>query len=92
MAREPQVADPWYEGCITRDGTVRKWDKEFNDSYTNVHDGEQIGRTSVITEVFEQKVYEKVKENRRFMFSSLFNEFSQVSKRAYDGTDGRCTG
>ncbi|GBN09383.1 hypothetical protein AVEN_29468-1 [Araneus ventricosus] len=63
-----------------REGMVRKWVRAFKDGHTNVHDEERSGRPSVITEDLAQRVDEKVRENRRFTISSLYNEFPQVSR------------
>ncbi|KAG8247473.1 hypothetical protein J6590_060629 [Homalodisca vitripennis] len=59
---------------------VRKWVRAFKDGRTNVHDEEQSGRPSVITDDLIQKVDNKVKENRRFKISSLADKFPAVSR------------
>ncbi|GBM22073.1 hypothetical protein AVEN_137381-1 [Araneus ventricosus] len=65
---------------------VRKWVIAFKDGRTNVNDEEQSGRpSSGITEDLVQEVDGKVRENRRFMISSLSNEFPQVSKSVLYG-------
>ncbi|RZF32901.1 hypothetical protein LSTR_LSTR004292 [Laodelphax striatellus] len=59
------------------DGMVRKW---VRDGRTNVHDEERSGRPSVVNEDLVQKVDEKVRDNRRFTISSLFDCFPQYSR------------
>lgn len=69
-----------YGENIMSDGMVQKWVRAFKDGRQNVHDEERSGRPSVITEVLEQKVDEKVRENRRFTISLLNAQFPQVSR------------
>lgn len=61
------------------DEMVRISVRVFKDR-TNVHNEERSGRPSLISDELLQKINEKVKENRRFMISSLSCEFPQLSK------------
>ncbi|GBO05837.1 hypothetical protein AVEN_141793-1 [Araneus ventricosus] len=74
-----------YEESIMREGMVRKWVRVFKDDHTSEHDEERSERPSVITEDLVQKVYGKVRENRRVTISYLSNELPQVSRSALYG-------
>ncbi|GFW71246.1 HTH_48 domain-containing protein [Trichonephila clavipes] len=74
-----QISEVYGENIMS-DGMVRKWVRAFKDGRTNIHDEERRGRPSVITDELIQKVDCKVKENRRFMISSLAEKFPAVSR------------
>ncbi|GFU79334.1 HTH_48 domain-containing protein [Trichonephila clavipes] len=74
-----QISDVYGENIMS-DGMMRKWVRTFKDGPTNIHDEERIGRPSVITDELIQKVDCKVKENRRFVISSLAERFPAVSR------------
>ena len=68
-----------YGQNILNDVMVRKWVKAFK-GRKNVHDKEQNGRPSVISDDLLKKVDEKVKMNRRLTISSLSEECPRVSR------------
>ncbi|GFS61713.1 HTH_48 domain-containing protein [Trichonephila clavipes] len=74
-----QISEVYGENIMS-DGMVRKWVRAFKDGRANIHDEERSGRPSVITDELIQKVYCKVKENRRFSISSLAEKFPAVSR------------
>jgi hypothetical protein len=51
----------------------------FKDGRTNVHDEEQSGRPSVVSDDLVQSVDQKVSERRRFTISELSCKFSHIS-------------
>ncbi|GBL88576.1 hypothetical protein AVEN_195590-1 [Araneus ventricosus] len=59
---------------------VRKWDRQFNDGRTNVHDEARSERPSVVSDGLVTKVNEKIRENRRFTIKMLCHELPQISK------------
>jgi len=73
-----QISDVYGEN-IMNGGMVWKWVRAFKDGRTNIHDEEQSGRPSVVTDDLIKKVDSKVKENRRFTISSLSEELPFVS-------------
>ncbi|GFW71324.1 HTH_48 domain-containing protein [Trichonephila clavipes] len=68
-----------YNTELVGDSKVRKWVWKFKEGQTNVHDEEQSGRSSVITDDLIQKVETKICENRRFTITTLSLEFPDVS-------------
>ena len=51
----------------------------FKSGRTNIHDEERSGRPSIVSDELVQKIYGKVRENRRFSISELYEQFAQIS-------------
>jgi hypothetical protein len=60
------------------EGTVRQCCRMFKDGRTNVHDEEQSGRPSVVSDDLVQSVDQKICQRRRFTFSELSCEFPHI--------------
>jgi hypothetical protein len=52
----------------------------FRDGRTNVHDEEQNGQPSVVSDDLVQGVDQKICERRRFTISEVSYEFPQISR------------
>jgi hypothetical protein len=70
-----------YDQTVMNEGTVRQWRRTFKDGRTNVHDEEQSGRPSVVSDDPVQSVDKKICERWRFTISYLSHEFPQISSR-----------
>ena len=62
------------------DGMVRKWVRIFNGGREKVHDEARIGSSFLVNDDFVRKFNERVREDRRFTFSSLSLHLSQISR------------
>jgi transposase len=60
-----------YGQNIKSEGTVRQWRKMFKDELTNVHDEEQSGRPSVVSEDLVQSVDQKFVKDDTSNFRTL---------------------
>jgi len=63
------------------EGAVRQWCIMFKNDCTNVHDEEQSGRPTTVTDELVAKINEKIHENRCFTiteFSMGFLNFHKV--------------
>lgn len=69
-----------YGPNIMSEGVVRQWVRFFKNGRTNVHDDERSGRPSLVTDDLENKVNEKVREDRRFTISELSHHFPEISR------------
>ena len=65
---------------------VRKWVRTFKDGRTNIHDEEQSGRPSYITEDLVHKVDEKVREQPVYDFVVICFDSFNVKKCSFDRT------
>jgi hypothetical protein len=52
----------------------------FKDGRTNIHDEKRSGQASVVSDGLVQSVDRKICERRRFTFSELPYQFSQISR------------
>jgi hypothetical protein len=62
-----------YGQNVTSEGTLGQWSRMFKDGRTNVHDEEQSGRPSVVSDDLVQS------ERWRFIISEIFCVFPQIS-------------
>lgn len=62
-----------YKENFLNDGVDRKWCQKIKDRRTNFHDEGGQGRKSVEKEDLAQRVYEVVRDKRRFTISGLMN-------------------
>lgn len=59
--------------------TAQKWVETSQDGHMNVHHEERSGRLSVITDGLVYKVYQNLRENRRFGFGHYLLSFHNVT-------------
>jgi hypothetical protein len=70
----------WFMGKnVMSNWTVRQWCRMFRDGWTDVHDEEQSGRPSEVSDDLVQSVDQKICERWWFTISDLVCEFSQIS-------------
>jgi hypothetical protein len=60
--------------------TVRQWCRVFRGGRINIHDEEQNGQPSVVSDDLVQGVDRKICERRRFTISEISYEFPQISR------------
>jgi hypothetical protein len=65
---------------IMSEWTARQWYRMFKDGWPNVHDEEQSGRPSVVSDDLVQSVDHKSCERQHFTISELSCEFPQISR------------
>jgi hypothetical protein len=68
-----------YGQNVMSEGTVRQWCRTFIDGRTKVHDEEQCGRPSVVSDDLVQSVDQNICEIQRFTISELSCEFPHIS-------------
>jgi hypothetical protein len=68
-----------YSQNAMSEGTVRQWCGMFKDGQTDVHDEQQSGRPSVVSDALVQSVDKKISERQRLTISELSCEFPQFS-------------
>jgi len=61
-------------------GMFRKWVRMINEGRENVHDEARSGRPSLVNDDLVRKVKERVRDDRRFIFSDLSLHFPQISR------------
>jgi transposase len=64
---------------VMREGTVRQWCRMFKDGWTDVHDEEQSGQPSVVSDGLVQSVEQRICERWHFTISGLLCEFPRIS-------------
>jgi hypothetical protein len=62
------------------EGTVRQWCRMFKDGRTNVHDEEQRGQPSVVSDDLVKSVDQKICVRRRLTTSEFSCEFPHISR------------
>jgi transposase len=67
-----------YGQNVVSEDTVRQWCRMFKDGRTNVHDEEQSGWPSVVSDDLVQSVDQKFCERRHFTISEPSCEFPQI--------------
>ena len=70
-----------YGNKVMTEGGVRQWCIMFKNGCTNVHDEEQSGRPTIVTNELKAKINEKIHENRRFTITEFSLEFPLISRR-----------
>ena len=74
-----QICETYGDNALS-DSKVRKWVRMFKDGWAKVHVEPRPGRPSVISEDLVRFVDNKIREDRRFMISTLSIEFPRVSR------------
>jgi len=69
-----QLCDVYGEHAMNS-SVVRRWTRLFNEGHKNVHNDLRSGRPSVVNEDLVRTVEEKIRENRRFLITSLCLHF-----------------
>jgi len=69
-----------YGDNVMSDGMVRKWVRMFNEGREKVHDEARSGSPSLVNDDLLHKVNERVRDDRRFIISSLSLHFFQISR------------
>jgi histone-lysine N-methyltransferase SETMAR len=69
-----------YGEGVLNDLSVSKWCRMFNAGRTNVHDEEQSGHPSLITEDLKKQVDEKIRQDRCLTLDQLHEKFPQISR------------
>jgi hypothetical protein len=68
-----------YSQNVMNEGTVRQCCRMFKNGRTDVHNEEQSGQLSIVSEDLVQSVDQEICERRCFTISELLCEFSQIS-------------
>jgi hypothetical protein len=61
------------------EGTIRQWGRVFKDGWTNVHNEERSGWSSVVSGELVQNVDQNICERQHFAILELSCEFPQIS-------------
>ncbi|KAG8292957.1 hypothetical protein J6590_028710 [Homalodisca vitripennis] len=69
-----------YGNNVITERGVRQWCMRFKNGRTNVHDDEQSGWPSIVTDEIVSKVDEKFEEDCRFTTTELSHSFPQLSR------------
>ena len=63
-----------YGEYVMNAASVRKWCIMFTNGRTDVHDAENSGRPSVITDALKEMVNRIIRENRHFTISEVYEQ------------------
>jgi hypothetical protein len=84
-AKNRSAVEIHYESCVVyrqnvmHEETVRQWCRMFKDGQTNVHDEQQSGQPSVVSDNLVWSVDQKICERWPFTISELLCEFPYIS-------------
>ncbi|KAG8326217.1 hypothetical protein J6590_047586 [Homalodisca vitripennis] len=78
IAVSHQICEVYGQNAMS-DSMVRRWVRQFNEGHSKVHDEEQSGLPSLVTEELVHTIDDKIQENRKFTISALAMEFPQIS-------------
>jgi hypothetical protein len=67
-----------YSQNVMNEGAVRHWCRMFKAGWTDVHDEEQSGQPSIVSDDLVQSVDQKICERWCFTISELSCEFSRI--------------
>jgi hypothetical protein len=60
-----------YEEGVMNESNVRKWCRMFNEGKTNVHNEEQSGCPSLISDDLKNRIDQHIRTNRRFTLDEI---------------------
>ena len=70
----------FYEKNAMSDSNVRRWVRQFNEGHDQVHNEEQSGHLSLVTDELIHAIEEKVQQNCKCTISALAMKFPQISQ------------